>query len=195
MPRIEAATVREHHDLRRQRLLEAARASLLDPSLRSVGFEHIGPRAGIRRNSVYLYFPSETHLYIALAEQEVAELAKALEDVVASNEGDAAFSAIVDLVLCPEPRVEFELLRRLATRTTAQRADLAVSRSQELYTELARPLAALYEAQGAQPAGHLARLAVGILEAAASEQASVQHLEDLKAITARALAALASAAR
>lgn len=185
MPRIEAPTVREHHDQRRERLLEAARACLLDPAIRSVGFEHVGPRAGIRRNSVYLYFPSETHLYLALAESDVPALAKQLAEAAATAHDKLA--AIVDLVLASAPREEFELLRRLASRTASQRPDLVTARLGELRRELAQPLVSILADDGVSSPDVVGLLALGTLEAALD---AIVQGEDRAAVREAVLATL-----
>jgi AcrR family transcriptional regulator len=192
MPRIEAPTVREHHDRRRQRLLEAARGCLLDPAIRSIGFEHVGPRAGIRRNSVYLYFPSETHLYVALAEEDIPVFAEELAAAAHREEGDGAFAAIVDTTLAKVPRAEFEVLRRLAVRSTSQQADLARARLVELRDQLAEPLARLLGERGASEPMLSARLALGILEAACD---AIVEGKDAHAVRTAAVEAMSRLAR
>jgi AcrR family transcriptional regulator len=69
VPRIQAATVAEHHALQRRALLDAARALLAEaPEKPSMGA--VGRRAGLARSSVYQYFASADELLAAL----VAEL-------------------------------------------------------------------------------------------------------------------------
>lgn len=188
MPRIEAPTVREHHDQRRERLLDAARACLVDPAIRSVGFEHVGPRAGIRRNSVYLYFPSETHLYLALAESDVPAFAKQLAEAAAAATHDK-LAAIVDVVLASAPREEFEILRRLATRTASQRPDLVATRLGELRRELAEPLVSVLADEGVGSADLVGLLALGTLEAALD---AIAQGEDRDAVREAVLATVRS---
>ena len=65
MPRIQAATVAEHHALQRRALLDAARALLAEtPQKPSMG--SVGRRAGLARSSVYQYFASADELLGAL---------------------------------------------------------------------------------------------------------------------------------
>jgi AcrR family transcriptional regulator len=69
VPRINAATVAEHHAQQRRALLDAARALLAETEQKpSMGA--VGRRAGLARSSVYQYFPSADDLLAAL----VAEL-------------------------------------------------------------------------------------------------------------------------
>jgi AcrR family transcriptional regulator len=65
VPRIQAATVAEHHALQRRALLDAARAQLAEtPEKPSMGA--VGRRAGLARSSVYQYFASGDELLAAL---------------------------------------------------------------------------------------------------------------------------------
>jgi AcrR family transcriptional regulator len=88
MPKIMAPTVKEHHAQRRAALLDAARACLNDPNLRSVGFELVGPRAGIKRNSVYLYFQSELILVNELAAEDIPKAVEVLAAKLSSLPDD-----------------------------------------------------------------------------------------------------------
>ncbi len=195
MPRIEAPTVREHHDRRRERLLNAARACLLDPTLRSVGFEHVGPRAGIRRNSVYLYFPSDTHLYLALAEEDVPRLRDELEAATAAAPRDEALAVLVETMLAEVPRVELEVLRRLATGPAAQRGPEVLARVDELRDERAQPLAKVFSEYGLEHPQVAARLALGLLDAAARELEQGADPTLVRAMAADHLRALARHSR
>jgi AcrR family transcriptional regulator len=68
VPRIQAATVAEHHALQRRALLDAARALLAEtPEKPSMGA--VGRRAGLARSSVYQYFASADELLAALVEE------------------------------------------------------------------------------------------------------------------------------
>jgi AcrR family transcriptional regulator len=65
VPRIQAATVAEHHVQQRRALLDAARALLAEtPQKPSMG--SVGRRAGLARSSVYQYFASAEELLAAL---------------------------------------------------------------------------------------------------------------------------------
>ncbi|WP_062202743.1 TetR/AcrR family transcriptional regulator [Demequina salsinemoris] len=68
MPRIEAATVAEHHALRRAALLEAGRSLLASEGPDAVTPGAVGKAAGIARSSVYQYFPSTASLVAAIIE-------------------------------------------------------------------------------------------------------------------------------
>lgn len=68
MPRIAAATVAEHHAMRRQALLAAGADVLAEQGLDRLTLGEVGTRAGIARSSVYQYFDSTADLVAALVE-------------------------------------------------------------------------------------------------------------------------------
>ncbi|MBL6277239.1 TetR family transcriptional regulator [Micromonospora fiedleri] len=65
MPRIQAASVAEHHARQRRALLDAARA-LLAETEQAPSMAAIGRRAGLARSSVYQYFASAEDLLAAV---------------------------------------------------------------------------------------------------------------------------------
>jgi AcrR family transcriptional regulator len=65
VPRINAATLAEHHAQQRRALLDAARA-LLAETAQKPSMGAVGRRAGLARTSVYQYFPSADELLTAL---------------------------------------------------------------------------------------------------------------------------------
>lgn len=71
MPRISAPTLREHRAAQRARLLDAARAILLERGPDALAFGAVADLAGLARPSVYEYFASRDHLLAALVEAEL----------------------------------------------------------------------------------------------------------------------------
>ncbi|HLS44680.1 MAG TPA: TetR family transcriptional regulator [Ornithinicoccus sp.] len=65
MPRIDAATVAEHHAQQRRALLDAARA-LLAQTGEAPSMGAVGQRVGLARSSVYQYFDSAEELLTAV---------------------------------------------------------------------------------------------------------------------------------
>jgi AcrR family transcriptional regulator len=55
MPRINAATVREHHDLQREAILDAVGAILAEDGYDGVELTAVGHRVGLARTSLYRY--------------------------------------------------------------------------------------------------------------------------------------------
>ena len=83
MPRIEAPTVAEHHQMRRAALIAAAGDLLATEGVEAVTLGAVGGAAGLARSSVYQYFDSTGSLLAALVEQEVPRATAHLAAVVA----------------------------------------------------------------------------------------------------------------
>lgn len=66
MPKIEAATVAEHHRMRRGALLAAGLELLTTGGPQALTPQAVGKAAGIARSSVYQYFPSTDELVAAV---------------------------------------------------------------------------------------------------------------------------------
>ncbi|WP_298342297.1 TetR/AcrR family transcriptional regulator [Ferrimicrobium sp.] len=138
MPKIMAPTVKEHHAQRRQALLDAAKESLLNPTIRSVNFEAVGPRAGLRRNSVYLYFPSENHLALELADDVLPGYQEQLVAAMKRHrEPREQITGFAKVVTASDARLAHEVLRNLENR---DRTPEIASKVKEYYLELSRPL-------------------------------------------------------
>ncbi|MGB8020339.1 MAG: TetR family transcriptional regulator, partial [Candidatus Nanopelagicales bacterium] len=71
MPRIDAPTVAEHHQMRRAALIAAANDLLATEGVEAVTLGAVGAAAGLARSSVYQYFDSTGSLLAELVEQEV----------------------------------------------------------------------------------------------------------------------------
>ncbi|MHB1903257.1 MAG: TetR/AcrR family transcriptional regulator [Ferrimicrobium sp.] len=133
-----APTVKEHHAQRRQALLDAAKESLLNPSIRSVNFEAVGPRAGLRRNSVYLYFPSENHLALELAEDVLPGYQEQLVAAMKRHrEPREQITGYAKVIVSPDARLAHEVLRNLENR---DRTPEIAAKVKEYYVELSRPI-------------------------------------------------------
>lgn len=95
MPRIKAATVPEHRDAQRARLLAAARELVLAGGPAALRFGPLADRAGVARPSVYDYFPTRAALLIALVDEELpawrAELAAAMARATCAKDRVRAF--------------------------------------------------------------------------------------------------------
>lgn len=83
MPRIKAATLPEHRDAQRARLLAAARELVLTEGPGGLRFAALAARAGVARPSVYDYFPTPGALLIALIDAEFPPWRAALEKAMA----------------------------------------------------------------------------------------------------------------
>lgn len=68
MPRINAATVAEHHAQQRLALVRAARELLEGGDAEAVTFTAVARATGLARNSLYKYFPGRPELLAAVVE-------------------------------------------------------------------------------------------------------------------------------
>ncbi|ADH93463.1 TetR/AcrR family transcriptional regulator [Arcanobacterium haemolyticum] len=69
MPRISAPTVKEHHDIVFEKLINSAEEILRSPEKPSFTAGAVAKKAGIARNSIYRYVPSVDHLRLLVLER------------------------------------------------------------------------------------------------------------------------------
>ena len=110
MPRIEAATVVQHHHMRRTALIDAGRELLLGSGFDAVTPAAVGAIAGIARSSVYQYFPSTASLLLAIIDDAFPAATARVTDAVAGIEDpkariDAYVGAAFDFAVGPEHRL------------------------------------------------------------------------------------------
>lgn len=87
MPRIDAPTVAEHHQMRRDSLLAAGADILATAGPSGLTHSALGEAAGIARTSVYQYFPSRDELIQSVIDQAFAA-AQAHLTAAVSHEAD-----------------------------------------------------------------------------------------------------------
>lgn len=83
MPKINAATVAEHHAWRRGALLGAARDLLLSGGYPALTFSALAKRTGLARPTVYSYFKTRDDVAVALCEETLPQVAARIERAVA----------------------------------------------------------------------------------------------------------------
>lgn len=115
MPRINAATVAEHHDLQRRSLLKAARMLLAETG-EAPTMGQVGERAGLARSSVYQYFASADELFTAVVADIFPDWAARVLDRVATapTPGDRVWAYVeanIDLFASSEQAVAQALAR------------------------------------------------------------------------------------
>lgn len=110
MPKIEASTVAEHHDLHFERLLDAALDYVADHEVASLTLAELAKRTGRSRASLYAYFGSADEMRMALCTRALASWVDALID---------------ELRLVERPD---ERLARYVTAQIADRRDPSVER-------------------------------------------------------------------
>ena len=85
MPRIETEKLAQHHDWRRNQLIEAAASIALESGGSAVTVAAVAQRAGLSRTSVYEYFGSSADLVADLVLEELNEFAKYLQVAVSTT--------------------------------------------------------------------------------------------------------------
>ncbi|WP_007024640.1 TetR/AcrR family transcriptional regulator [Saccharomonospora iraqiensis] len=115
MPRIQAATVAEHHEHQRRALIAAARGILAETGeVPTMG--EVGRRAGLARSSVYQYFASAEELLAAVVADSFPDWARHVLDRVAAASSPGArvwayIEANVELFTGPQQAVANALMR------------------------------------------------------------------------------------
>ena len=84
MPKIEAATVAEHHQMRRAALIDAAAELLASQGVEAVTLAAVGSAAGLARSSVYQYFDSSGAVLAAVVEAAIPRAAASMASAVQS---------------------------------------------------------------------------------------------------------------
>lgn len=100
MPRIEAPTVVEHRQRRRDLLLAAAREILVAEGAAAVTPARVGEAVGIARNSVYTYFDSRARILAELIEDDFTRWNSQVDQALAGLDGpDAKLEAYLAVTL------------------------------------------------------------------------------------------------
>ncbi len=71
MPRIEADNIEEHVRRQTQRILDAASALFASQGYRRTEMRDIAAAVGLRRNSLYRYFPNKDHILLASLKRDM----------------------------------------------------------------------------------------------------------------------------
>jgi AcrR family transcriptional regulator len=169
MPKIDAATVAEHHAMRRAEVIAAARQVLGAGGVSAVTPAAVAKRAGLARTSVYQYYPS-TEKLLAAAIESMFELAA--EQVRLALHGSSGpwrrVRAYVNVALRAAAG-EFGTFSGLTFSELPVEAQRSV---REHYRELTRPLtdaiAGLAGSAIAEPA-ITTRLVLGVIGAAIAD--------------------------
>lgn len=96
MPKIAASSVKEHHDLMFERLVDAAESILRANGGASLTASEVAARAGIARNSIYRYVPSVDDLRILVLERYLPHWQERAEQALLEQE--SAMDKLVALV-------------------------------------------------------------------------------------------------
>lgn len=71
MPRIEAENIEEHIRIQTGRILDAAAQLFTERGYRGTEMRDIASSIGLRRNSLYRYFPNKDHILLACVRREM----------------------------------------------------------------------------------------------------------------------------
>ncbi|HEX5331889.1 MAG TPA: TetR/AcrR family transcriptional regulator [Cellulomonas sp.] len=181
MPRIDAPTVAEHHVMRRDAIIAAARDLLGSAGASAVTPAAVAGRSGLARTSVYQYFPSTGALLAAAVEATFAD-------------SSAALAAGIEQAGDPRSRIHAYVCDalRLAARdhgpfhqlTLSDLPPECVARVRELHDELVAPLRSAIEDFGVRDTTLVTGLVFGAISAAVQ---LVDHGRDLDETTTATL--------
>jgi AcrR family transcriptional regulator len=166
MPRIDAPTVAEHHQMRRAALMAAAGDLLATQGVESVTLGAVGAAAGLARSSVYQYFDSTGSLLAALVEQELPRATAHLAAVVA-REGDPT-EKVEAFVKASLRAATDDNHRAVAELGWADLPQECQTRMAELHQEQLAPLVDALAELGARDPEITAALIYGLVRAAAT---------------------------
>ncbi len=195
MPRIDAPTVREHHDLQRDAILDAVGAILADEGYDGVELAAVGQRVGLARTSLYRYARDKDELIAQWLERAFGPAMAEAESVLGASGPPAE-----RLVTWLDGQLEFAAKPRdgAAARLMAEFDHLPDS-IQALVIDGHRPLrdvlaATVAEALDGQPNRDpaLVLALIDAIAAAATRQAADGVTPQLRAETRNAVLAILS---
>ncbi|SDS49944.1 DNA-binding transcriptional regulator, AcrR family [Brevibacterium siliguriense] len=143
MPRlnVERAAARPTNASGRQRyqnIVRVARTLTIDHGEDAVQMQEVAKQAGVALNTLYRYFPSKSHLYTAILEDELMTLdvrAQSPQEVFSLNDDDAA-ERVLDLItgasnsLLSRPNLAKAMMN--ATMASQASSGIAVAQSDKL---------------------------------------------------------------
>ena len=166
MPRIEAPTVAEHHQMRRAALIAAAGDLLAADGVEAVTLGAVGAASGLARSSVYQYFDSTGSLLAALVEQEIPRATAHLAAVVA-RVGDPA-DKVEAFVTASLRAATDDNHRAMTALGWADLPPQCQARLTELHREQLAPLVAALTELGVRDPQITATLVYGLIRTAAT---------------------------
>lgn len=182
VPRIDAPTVAEHHAMRRDAIVTAARDLLATAGPSAVTPAAVAGRSGLARTSVYQYFPSTGALVAAAVEVTFAAANEGLAAAVAQAGGSRArVHAYVRHAL----RLAAEGHGPFGQLAVAELPPECVARVRELHGALLAPLETAVDDLGVPDPALLTGLVFGVIAAAAQ---LLDHGHDLDQTIAGTLA-------
>ena len=173
MPRIAAATVAEHVAHQEAAVIDAAARLFTERGANNVTLGDIAGEVGLKRNSLYRYFPDKGHILAAWFRAELAPLLGRCADIAAGHDDpadqlDAWLTVQLDYLTTPEHQALLAAAVELSSVGDDVRDEIA-SGHRELYATLSTVTARLV-ARGdgaARDVPILTMLIVGLLRSAA----------------------------
>lgn len=166
MPRIEAPTVVEHHQMKRTALIEAAAQIVTAEGVEALTLAAVGSAAGLARSSVYQYFDSTVSLLTAVIEAAIPR-------------AGAHMAAAVSRAGTPEAKVVAWVRAYIRAATDPHHRAMAAGELglpdecraslYELHAAQAAPLVAALKALGIEDPELVAALIQGMARAAADQ--------------------------
>lgn len=185
MPKIEAATVAEHHALRRAAILEAAVTILGAEGPAALTPAAVAAAAGLARSSVYQYYPSTGALVGAGVEETFHRVLARIETgLSAASSPQEQVAAYVDSAL-DAAAAGHEPMRLYAAADLPDDCRAAVV---DLHRRVTMPLVSALEAHGVDDARGVAELVGGVVSAAAAQVARGERVDEVRARVQRFVA-------
>jgi AcrR family transcriptional regulator len=184
VPRIDASTVAEHHDLQLSRLLDAALAYAAEHDVASLTLAELAKRTGRSRASLYAYFGSAEEMRLALCAHALTSwIGGLLHDLQAIDDPDQRLERLVTAQIAGlrDPAVERVTAYALSIRTEPARA-----RVDAVLEPLTGELLAIIDQLGVAPPTRAASMVQGAIAAASDQVRSVTFIRaGLAALGAR----------
>lgn len=194
MPRISAETVAEHVERQEAAVFEAAVRLFMERGYAAVSLADIAAQVGLKRNSLYRYFPDKAHILLRWLQRELPEQVAESKRLLAGGDPLERIQSWVDYQLDyarrPEHRLVAALPELASTLDIDSRADLAA-----IHADLLAPLDGALAEAGLTDVGErgaAARLIGGLVLTAAEAEAQGAEPDALRARLRRAVVALAS---
>ncbi|HEV2639742.1 MAG TPA: TetR/AcrR family transcriptional regulator [Actinocrinis sp.] len=182
MPKINAPSVAEHRERRRQSLLDAALAILVAEGAAAVTPAAIGARTNLARSSVYRYFSTSDQIIATVVEEAFPVWTGALAEAMARSIDPAAqVDAYVRETLV---QAAAGVHRPMAALGAARLPEPCRARITELHRQAAAPLITALTGLGVAAPRLTAELIGGLLLAGMN---AVEHGAALDEVTARTL--------
>jgi AcrR family transcriptional regulator len=130
MPRIDAASIKEHVRLQTERILDAATRLFRERGYRNTELEDIAREVGLARNSLYRYYPGKDYILLACVQRDMVPFIDELKGLVSRYPDPrerigAWLDAQIDMATSPA-HATLEMMAEIRQAAPELRAELAV---------------------------------------------------------------------